>query len=89
MRGGLHWDARAGHGDGLMGDARDRVVMYVGTGSTKGWQKWLTRGRRSHSVGSKDRPNLTPSSSSDSDKSWRRKLERETGVPQAAEPRDV
>ncbi|TXT09144.1 hypothetical protein VHUM_02618 [Vanrija humicola] len=57
---GLHWDAEAGHGDGLLGEARDRVVMYVGTGSTRGWGGWLTRGRRSHSVGRYDRPPSPP-----------------------------
>lgn len=63
---GLHWDADAGHGDGLLGEARDRVVMYVGTGSTRGWQGWLTRGRRSHSLGQYDRPS-TPHGSDVSD----------------------
>ncbi|KAL0250013.1 hypothetical protein I308_103316 [Cryptococcus tetragattii IND107] len=50
---GLHWDATAGHGDGLIGQARDRVVMFVGTGTTK-WQNWLGTGRRRHSLGMKD-----------------------------------
>ncbi|GMK55583.1 hypothetical protein CspeluHIS016_0206390 [Cutaneotrichosporon spelunceum] len=63
---GLHWDADAGHGDGLIGKARDRVVMYVGTGSTRGWQGWITRGRRSHSLGRYDRPS-TPLGSDVSD----------------------
>lgn len=56
VRDGLHWDADGGHGDGLIGPSRDRVVMYVGTGSTSGWEGWLTRGRRSHSLGRLDRP---------------------------------
>ncbi|ODO00734.1 hypothetical protein L198_03060 [Cryptococcus wingfieldii CBS 7118] len=51
---GLHWDATAGHGDGLAGVSRDRVVMYVGTGSTSGWQTWLGKGRRRHSLGTND-----------------------------------
>lgn len=66
MTKGLHWDADAGHGDGLLGEARDRVVMYAGTGSTRGWQGWLTRGRRSHSLGQYDRPS-TPLGSDVSD----------------------
>ena len=48
MKDGLHWDAKAGHGDGLSGAARDRVVMFAGTGSTTGWEGWLARGRRTH-----------------------------------------
>lgn len=63
---GVHWNPDAGHGDGLLGAARDRVVKYVGTGTTKGWEEWLTRGRRSHSLGEHDRP-LTPQIVSDSD----------------------
>lgn len=63
---GLHWDEDAGHGDGLLGESRDRVVMYVGTGSTRGWEGWLTRGRRAHSVGRYDRP-PTPVVSSESE----------------------
>ncbi|KAL1407461.1 hypothetical protein Q8F55_006894 [Vanrija albida] len=59
---GLHWDPEAGHGDGLIGEARDRVVMYVGTGSTRGCEGWLTRGRRSHSVGEYGRPPSPPES---------------------------
>nr|WVH01958.1 uracil phosphoribosyltransferase [Naematelia aurantialba] len=51
---GLHWDANAGHGDGLAGAARDRVVMYVGTGTTDNWPAWLSSGRRSHSLGTDD-----------------------------------
>ncbi|WVQ79387.1 hypothetical protein IAT38_001484 [Cryptococcus sp. DSM 104549] len=51
---GLHWDPLAGHGDGLAGASRDRVVMYVGTGSTRGWQSWLGSGRRRHSLGVDD-----------------------------------
>ena len=47
----MHWDASAGHGDGLAGASRDRVVMFTGTGSTRGWQGWLARGRRRHSSG--------------------------------------
>ena len=54
MKSGLHWDENAGHGDGLAGFARDRVVMFAGTGSTHGWQGWLARGRRSHSKGEDD-----------------------------------
>jgi len=45
---GIHWDANAGHGDGLSGEARDRVVKFVGTGSTQGWESWLSSGVRSH-----------------------------------------
>lgn len=55
---GLHWDANGGHGDGLLGDSRDRVVMFVGTGNTRGWENWLTRGRRSHSLGQADFPKI-------------------------------
>lgn len=51
MKSGLHWDPKAGHGDGLGGSARDRVVMFVGTGSTRGWEGWLSKGRRIHSAG--------------------------------------
>ncbi|WVO13818.1 hypothetical protein L204_101441 [Cryptococcus depauperatus] len=51
---GLHWDEKAGHGDGLSGDSRDRVVMFSGTGSTRGWEKWLNSGRRRHSLGMDD-----------------------------------
>ncbi|GFZ43636.1 hypothetical protein JCM24511_01356 [Saitozyma sp. JCM 24511] len=51
---GLHWDPEAGHGDGLAGEARDRVVMFVGTGRTRGWQEWLKAGRRRHSLGQDD-----------------------------------
>jgi hypothetical protein len=65
----LHWDAHAGHGDGLLGGSRDRVVMYVGTGSTKGWEGWLTRGRRSHSLGELQRPKLPAVYSGDSSSS--------------------
>ncbi|BEJ15990.1 hypothetical protein CspHIS471_0505950 [Cutaneotrichosporon sp. HIS471] len=69
---GLHWDADAGHGDGLIGEARNRVVMYVGTGSTRGWQGWIARGRRSHSLGQYDRPS-TPLGSDVSDTESRKK----------------
>ncbi|RXK38174.1 hypothetical protein M231_04548 [Tremella mesenterica] len=48
---GLHWDPQGGHGDGLVGEARDRVVMFTGTGSTMGWEGWLRSGRRRHSLG--------------------------------------
>lgn len=58
MSSGLHWDANAGHGDGLSGESRDRVVMFVGTGNTRGWQGWLSRGRRSHSLGKDDWPGV-------------------------------
>ncbi|WWD20201.1 hypothetical protein CI109_104677 [Kwoniella shandongensis] len=51
---GIHWDQNAGHGDGLAGSSRDRVVMYVGTGSTSGWEGWLKSGRRRHSLGIDD-----------------------------------
>ncbi|WWC65979.1 uncharacterized protein I303_108601 [Kwoniella dejecticola CBS 10117] len=51
---GLHWDAQAGHGDGLNGSARDRVIMFAGTGSTSGWETWLKSGRRRHSLGEDD-----------------------------------
>ena len=55
VKSGLHWDAEGGHGDGLGGAARDRVVMFAGTGSTRGWEGWLTKGRRRHSLGEDDR----------------------------------
>jgi hypothetical protein len=45
---GIHWDANAGHGDGLSGEARDRVVKFVGTGSTQGWKDWHSMGVKSH-----------------------------------------
>jgi hypothetical protein len=45
---GIHWDANAGHGDGLAGEARDRVVKFVGTGSTQGWENWLSSGVQRH-----------------------------------------
>lgn len=51
---GLHWDAKAGHGDGLSGDSRNRVVMFAGTGSTRGWRGWIKHGRHRHSLGMKD-----------------------------------
>ncbi|WWD04281.1 hypothetical protein V865_002349 [Kwoniella europaea PYCC6329] len=51
---GLHWDPLGGHGDGLNGEARDRVIMFAGTGSTSGWQNWLRSGRRRHSKGNDD-----------------------------------
>ncbi|WVR08179.1 hypothetical protein IAU60_005225 [Kwoniella sp. DSM 27419] len=51
---GIHWDADGGHGDGLNGSARDRVVMFAGTGSTRGWEGWLRSGRRKHSLGMQD-----------------------------------
>ena len=51
---GMHWDANAGHGDGLAAGVRDRVVMFVGTGSTIGWKQWLGTGRRRHSLGMED-----------------------------------
>ncbi|WWC92942.1 uncharacterized protein L201_007905 [Kwoniella dendrophila CBS 6074] len=51
---GIHWDPLGGHGDGLNGSARDRVIMFAGTGSTNGWQNWLTKGRRRHSLGNDD-----------------------------------
>lgn len=81
---GLHWDANGGHGDGLLGDSRDRVVMFVGTGNTRGWEHWLTRGRRSHSLGQADFPQAppalgairetsTPGSGSDGDTTMRRR----------------
>jgi hypothetical protein len=43
---GLHWDAKAGHGDGLEGESRDMVVRYAGTGSTRGSTKWLEHERQ-------------------------------------------
>ncbi|OCF35143.1 hypothetical protein I316_03185 [Kwoniella heveanensis BCC8398] len=51
---GIHWDPLGGHGDGLAGSSRDRVVMFAGTGSTRGWEKWLGKGRRRHSLGMDD-----------------------------------
>ncbi|WWC73569.1 uncharacterized protein I206_107541 [Kwoniella pini CBS 10737] len=48
---GIHWDPLAGHGDGLGGSARDRVVMFAGTGSTENWQNWLKSGRGKHNLG--------------------------------------
>ncbi|KAK4685996.1 hypothetical protein P7C73_g4139, partial [Tremellales sp. Uapishka_1] len=45
---GIHWDANGGHGDGLAGEARDRVVQFCGTGSTDGWEGWLSGGVRRH-----------------------------------------
>ncbi|ORX37879.1 hypothetical protein BD324DRAFT_578355 [Kockovaella imperatae] len=78
----IYWASQAGHGDGLSGESRDRVVMFVGTGSTRGWQGWLTRGRRTHSLGRDDwqrlKRNLKASStaaasgSSDDDEPLRR-----------------
>lgn len=47
---GLHWDPHGGHGDGLAGASRDRVVMFAGTGSTSGWEHWRTVGRRRHTM---------------------------------------
>ncbi len=76
MTKGLHWDADAGHGDGLLGEARDRVVMYVGTGSTRGWQGWLTRGRRSHSLGQYDRPSTPLGSDVSDSEGGKKKSER-------------
>lgn len=37
VKGGIYWDPKGGHGDGLVGLARDRVIKFVGTGSTEGW----------------------------------------------------
>ncbi|WVQ96095.1 hypothetical protein IAU59_003196 [Kwoniella sp. CBS 9459] len=51
---GIHWDPLGGHGDGLGGSSRDRVVMFAGTGSTRGWETWLGKGRRRHSLGMDD-----------------------------------
>ena len=50
----IHWDAKAVHGDGLAGESRDRVVMFAGTGSTRGWEGWLQKIRRRHSLGMDD-----------------------------------
>jgi hypothetical protein len=64
---GLHWDPNAGHGDGLMGEARDRVVMYTGTGSTRGWAGWVDSGRHKHSASAREWPGvLDPASGSGS-----------------------
>lgn len=46
----LHWDPHGGHGDGLAGASRDRVVMFAGTGSTSGWEQWQAVGRRRHTM---------------------------------------
>lgn len=54
VKSGLHWSENGGHGDSLKGDGRDRAVMFIGTGSTQGWQGWLKHGRRSHSLGMYD-----------------------------------
>ncbi|WRT69556.1 uncharacterized protein IL334_006543 [Kwoniella shivajii] len=48
---GIHWDPLGGHGDGLIGPARDRVIMFAGTGTTNNWDQWLKKGRRKHSIG--------------------------------------
>jgi hypothetical protein len=31
-----------------MGKARDRAVMYAGTGSTHGWEQWVAKGQYLH-----------------------------------------
>ncbi|ORY34890.1 hypothetical protein BCR39DRAFT_515410 [Naematelia encephala] len=51
VKASVHWDDNAGHGDGLAGAARDRVVMFVGTGTTNNWPAWLSSGRVGHSQG--------------------------------------
>lgn len=51
VKSAMQWDDKAGHGDGLSGESRDRVVMFAGTGSVRGWQGWLSEGRRTHSTG--------------------------------------
>lgn len=34
----IYWDVKGGHGDGLMGDALVKVVNFVASGSTYGWE---------------------------------------------------
>lgn len=36
VTGGLHWNANAGHGDGLLGEARSCIALFVSTGSPYG-----------------------------------------------------
>jgi hypothetical protein len=36
VKGGLHWNEKGGHGDGLSGDSLDRVIKFVSTGSVSG-----------------------------------------------------
>lgn len=35
---GLNWGENAGHGDGLSGDVREKVVRFVGTGHCLPWE---------------------------------------------------
>jgi hypothetical protein len=35
---GVWWDENGGHGDGLSGESKDRVVSFVGTGHVGGWE---------------------------------------------------
>lgn len=56
VRRGLHWDAAGGHGDGLLGEVRDRIIMYISTGSTCGWQDRPRSDRRSPSSDQYERP---------------------------------
>lgn len=36
VKGGIHWDERGGHGDGLSGASLDRVIKFVSKGSVAG-----------------------------------------------------
>lgn len=43
---GVWWDENGGHGDGLSGESKDRVVNFVGTGHVGGWEGIVGAGQR-------------------------------------------